>query len=102
MIGRFRLSDAAPSALLNRWLGALVCLYRPEIAALLHQRDKTVTERRWRWRTNVLDDVRLEIAASIEIDLDARLAAVAAGPARPTQAPAARPILPPMAEGWGA
>ena len=99
MLDRFRLADDGQ---VSRWLAALVLLFRPEIAGLLHQRDKTVTERRWRWRTDVLDDERLEIAASVEIDLDARLQAIEAGPAKPARPVAARPLLPRMAEGWGA
>src|SRR5260370_41427854 len=78
MLGRVRLASDSPSAVLKRWISALVCLFQAEIAALLRQRDKAVMERRWRWRSNVLEDERLEIASSVEIDLDARLAAVAA------------------------
>ncbi len=100
MLGRFRLISESPAALLNRWINALVCLFQPEIARLLRQRDKAIVERRFRWRTNVLEDPRLEIAASLDIDLAARLAAVAAGAAEPAIAAGAR--LPPMAEGWGA
>ena len=103
LLGRFRFASDTPSALLNRWIGALVCLFRPEIAGLLRQRDKAVMQRRWRWRTNVLEDPRLEITSSVDIDLDARLAAVDATMAEPAIATGARRTrLPPMAEGWGA
>ncbi len=103
MLGRFRIAGDTPSPLLNRWLTALVAVYRPEIALLLHQRDKAVMQRRWRWRGNVLEDPRLEITSSIEIDLDTHLAAIKAAAERPIAAAARRPArLPPMAEGWGA
>ncbi len=97
MIERFRIRSERPSALLNRWIGALVSLFQPEISALLRDRDQAILEQRWRWRGNVLEDPRLEITSSREIDLDARLARVdesAPGTGR-------APRLPRMAEGWG-
>src|SRR5439155_16818196 len=76
MLDRFRLRGDRPSGLLNRWIGALLRLFQPEIAALLRDRDQAILEQRWRWRGNVLEDPRLEITSSIDIDLDARLAGV--------------------------
>ena len=101
---RLRMASEPPAAPLDRWIGALVSLFQPEIAALLRQRDETIIERRFRWRTNVLEDPRLEITSSLDIDLDARLAAVEAGAADPatTAGPPHPTRLPPMAEGWGA
>ena len=103
MLDRFQMSGDMPSAVLNRWVGAMVRLFQPEIAVLLRNRDKTVTEWRWRRRNNVFEDPRLEIASSFAIDLDARLAMVEGGPAEPAFRSAARrrPQLPRMAEGWG-
>ena len=103
MLDRFRVGGDQPSAPLNRWLGALVQLYKPEIARLLRERDKAILEQRWRRRGNVLEDPRLEITSSLDIDLDTRLAAVVHGTdgsAVPTGATRA-PRLPRMAEGWG-
>jgi uncharacterized protein DUF6969 len=103
MLDRFRVRTERPSALLNRWIGALVRLFQPEIATLLRDRDRAITEQRWRWRGNVLEDERLEITSSLEIDLDARLARIeesdgaskaATGRLRPRS-------LPRMADGWG-
>lgn len=105
MLDRCRLPPDGKWGLVNRWIGAVLCLFRPEIAALLQERDKAVLERRWRWRTNVLEDPRLEIAASITIDLDARLLTVEAEAAGVEPTAAAVPPrlrLPRMAEGWGA
>jgi hypothetical protein len=103
MLDRFRVRGNQPSAILNRWLGALVELFQPEIAQLLRERDKAILERRWRRRGNVLEDPLLEITSSLDIDLDTRLAAVehiGDAPAAATGASrAAR--LPRMAEGWG-
>jgi len=104
MLDRFRIDGDQPSALLNRWISGLLRLFQPEIATLLRQRDKAIAEQRWRWRGNVLEDPRLEIASSVEIDLDSRLAAIeqpARGPAA-AAAPSRAARLPRMAEGWGA
>jgi hypothetical protein len=103
MLDCFRVRTEHPSALLNRWVGAIVGLFQPEIATLLHDRDKAILEQRWRWRGNVLEDPRLEVTSSRDIDLDARLAEVeerADGSAVATAASRAR-RLPRMAEGWG-
>jgi Domain of unknown function (DUF6969) len=102
MLDCFRLPSQHPPSLLDRWLTALVQLFQPEIAALLQRRDKTITEWRWRRRGNVYEDTRLEVISSLDIDLDARLAAVEAAQAAPAAATRRRPRLPPMAEGWGA
>ena len=106
MLDRFEFRTEAPSALLNRWLGALVRLFQPEIAVLLRNRDKVVQEWQWRWarRGHVFEDTRLEITSSFEIDLEARLALVENNTAEPVLTSAIRPPtrLPRMAEGWGA
>lgn len=105
MLDRFELRADAPSALLNRWLGALVRLFQPEITVLLRNRDKTIQDWQWRWgrRGPVFEDTRLEIASSFDIDLEARLAAIehAAKPVRASVVNTS-PRLPRMAEGWGA
>jgi hypothetical protein len=103
MLERFRVRGDHPSALLNRWVGALVQLFQPEIARLLRERDRAILEQRWRRRGNVLEDLRLEITSSLDIDLDARLAAVEHGSdgSAATTGTARAPRLPRMAEGWG-
>ena len=103
MLGRFRPGGDRPWALVSRWLGALVQLFEAEIARLLTERDLAIVEWRWRWRSNVLEDPRLEITSSRDIDLDARLAAAERGsPVTAAAAGASRARrLPRMAEGWG-
>jgi hypothetical protein len=97
MLDRFQVERGGGSVLLNRWLGAIVRLFRPEIAQLLRERDAAVTGWRRRRRNNVFEDPRLEIPSTLDIDLDERLAA---GNARQTvQRTPSR--LPRMAEGWG-
>ena len=103
MLERFRPRGDHPWAIVDRWLGALVQLFEPEIAVLLHERDRAILERRWRWRSNVLEDPRLEITSSRDIDLEVRLATVEQSAAPAATAGASRAQrLPRMAEGWGA
>lgn len=103
MLDRFSLDAAEPASFVNFWLTALVRLYQPEIAMLLRERDRAVMSPiRRRRRVDVFEDPRLEITSSLDIDLDARLAAVDRVGAERTmvhQAPASR--IPRLAEGWG-
>jgi len=103
MLDHFRVYSDRPSATLNRWLGAVVRLFQPEIATLLRDRDRAILEQRWRWRGNVLEDPRLEVTSNLEIDLDARLARVDASVKDSPPAPGTGRArgLPRMAEGWG-
>lgn len=97
MLDRLQVTRGGGPELVNRWLGAMVQLFRPEIAALLHERDAAVTAWRRRRRSNVFEDPRCEILSSRDIDLDAYLAA------EPNAHAARRSSsrLPRMAEGWG-
>jgi uncharacterized protein DUF6969 len=106
MLERFAFPTPGPSALLNRWLSALVRLFRPEIAALLRQRDKAIQEWQWRWRRrgHVFEDTQLEIPTRLDIDVEARLALAERQAAEPARLPSVRSYTRPrrMAEGWGA
>jgi hypothetical protein len=103
MLDRFRVSEDGPGALLNRWLTAMVQLFEPEISVLLRQRDRAITDWRWRRRANVFEDPRLEITSGFAIDLDGRLAIAENRTTEPPITPAARGgyRLPKLAEGWG-
>jgi hypothetical protein len=72
MLDRFVLGPVAPSPLLNRWLTALLGLYRPLLAELIGKRDAAVMEwrRRRRAKVHVFDDRRLEVTSTLAIDLD--------------------------------
>ena len=100
MLDRFALDSAGGPVLVNAWLGALVTLYRPQIASLLRARDQTIMNWRRKRRTNVFEDPRIEVTSSLEIDLDARLAAHPRARGDDNGGPL-RPRLPPMAEGSG-
>jgi hypothetical protein len=102
MLDRFAIAAADPPELRDRWLCAVLELFRPQIAALLHERDAKVMAWRQRRSSDVFEDRRLEITSRSEIDLGAQLAfldrvraraAAASGPSVPR--------LPRMADGWG-
>ena len=102
MLDRFTITEIAPSETLNRWVGAMLRLFRPQIAALLRMRDENVMAWRRRHRTYVFEDPALEIISSVDISLEAQLAfldRVRSGPF--AQAPSRVPVLPAMADGWG-
>jgi hypothetical protein len=101
MLDRFAITPANPAAVRDRWLVAVMQLFRPQIADLLRQRDATVMARRRRQRANVFEDPRLEVTSSLEIDLDTQLAFVARARSLAAAATLPRPPdLPRMAEGW--
>jgi hypothetical protein len=103
MLDGFQVNGEGSGGLLNRWLTAMVQLFQPEIGVLLRHRDRAVTDWRWRWRSNVFEDPRLEITSSFAIDLDARLAVAEGRGVEPTLSAATPPgyRLPRLAEGWG-
>lgn len=75
MLDRFVVDLAKPSWPLNRWISAMMILYRDDIERLIRERDATVAQ----WRAahpdrNVFEDRGLEVTSGMAIDLDARLA----------------------------
>ena len=100
MLDHFRLPG---ERLLDRWLAAMVQLFRADIAALLRARDVRLTGSRRNTRGDAFESRRLEITSSVEIDLEARLAEIDRLIPEAAAAPLwAAPRLPRMAEGWGA
>lgn len=92
LLDRFVVDHAAPSWPVNRWIGAMIQLFHPQIVALLDQRDRVVAA--WAERhpeRDVYEARELEVTGELAIDvprqmqrvrkrLQARLARV---PARP-------------------
>jgi hypothetical protein len=78
MLDRFAFGDGGPSPLLNRWIAALLGLYKPLLADLIARRDSAVMDwrRRRRAKVHVLEDQRLEVISVLPIDLDAQMAQV--------------------------
>jgi hypothetical protein len=101
MLDRFAVADAHSCEVVNRWVGAMIQLFRPQIVALLRARDATVMAWRWRRRTHVFDDPRLEITSSLDVALEAHLAFLDRNVLGPIEVASGRVNgLPPMAEGW--
>lgn len=79
MLDRFAMDHAFPSWPVNRWLGAMLQLFRPQVEVLLRHRDAVVDA----WRIarpehDVFEDRALEVTGEFAISVDAQLAAVAA------------------------
>lgn len=72
--------DGERASPLDRWLTAMLGLFRPTIARLLTERDAVVMNfrRRRRGKVHVLEDRRLEITSSAVIDVDAEIRRIAA------------------------
>jgi hypothetical protein len=100
MLDRFVIAEREPSTVLNRWIGAMIHLFRPQIAALLQARDETVMAWRRRRRTHVFEDPRLEITSSLDIQLDTQLALVDRARDISDDDAFRRASPLPMAEGW--
>jgi hypothetical protein len=75
MLDRFSIELARPSWPVNRWLCAVLRLYRPDILELLDERDAAIMSwrRRRRGKVHVFEDTRLEILSSLDIDPPDRL-----------------------------
>lgn len=74
MLDRFEIDHAYPSWPTNRWLNAMLRLFQPQIAILLHQRDGAIE----RWREahpdrDVYEDRELEITSSMPISVTQQL-----------------------------
>lgn len=101
MVDYFTLESGDGPVLLNRWLSAVVALFRPQIACLLRLRDEAVMGWRRRRRTNVFEDPRLEITSSLDVDIDAQLGFLDQLGEGHHPRPAARPLRSiRIAEGW--
>ena len=77
MLDSFDMDVARPNWLVNRWVTAMVRLFRPQIVALLRKRDAVVEA----WSSanrgiDIFEHRRLEITSMYEIDVDRQLAAI--------------------------
>lgn len=79
MLEIFEIGHARPSWPTNRWTSAMLRLFRPQILALLQERDATVAA--WRDRhpdVDVFEDRRLEITSNCAISVDDQVATIRA------------------------
>lgn len=72
MLDGFVVGHAAPNWAVNRWITAMLKLYRPHIEALIRQRDEAVAE--WQRKTpasDVFEDRALDITGYLPISVEA-------------------------------
>jgi hypothetical protein len=77
MLDRFDMKVDKPSWSVNRWLTAMVRLFRPQIEDLLRQRDARIGA----WQAahpeaNAYEDRRLEVTSHLPIDIEAQVRAL--------------------------
>lgn len=84
MLDHFVIDLARPSWAVNRWITAMLRLFRPQIEALLIERDRVVAA--WQRRhpeSDVLEDRRLEVTSKVEISVDEQMRGILAALKRP-------------------
>lgn len=70
MLDRFAVEHARPSWPTNRWISAMMRLFRPQIVELIRARDRTVEAwRRQRKTADVFEDRELEITSLLEVSV---------------------------------
>lgn len=74
MLPYFDMDHAQPSCPVNIWLTSILMLFRPQIQALIDERDDVVDA----WRTaypkeNVFEDRNLEVTTELMIDVDTQI-----------------------------
>ncbi|MBI4291030.1 MAG: hypothetical protein HY661_06075 [Betaproteobacteria bacterium] len=83
MLDRFVIDHAFPSWPVNRWIGAMMLLFRPQVEALIRHRDAVV--RAWANAypaADVFEDRGLELTGHIAIQIDQQIDAVRSSLAR--------------------
>ena len=76
LVEGFRLGGDTALPLTSRWLSAMLGVCQPQIAWLLHERDRVLAERRKIDPTGFAKDRSIEITSAVSFDLDAHLAAL--------------------------
>lgn len=74
LLERFVIDHAAPSWPVNRWMSAMFVLFRPQMRALLLQRDATVAA--WAEQHpggDVFEDRGLDITSAVQISVDQQI-----------------------------
>ncbi len=83
MLDRFVVDHAFPSWPVNRWIGAMVRLFRPQIEALIRHRDASLAAWRHAYpEVDVFEDRRLEVTGVLRIDVDDQISSVRSALAR--------------------
>jgi hypothetical protein len=78
LLDRFAVEHAQPCWATNRWISAMLRLFRPQIESLLLERDRSLAAwQRAHPHRAVLDDEDLQITSSTTIDIDRQIANIA-------------------------
>ena len=77
LLDRFKIDHTYPCLATNRWVTAVVILFRPQIEHLLCERDQMIAK----WQedhpdTDVYEDRDLEVTSELDIDVPKQLSAV--------------------------
>jgi hypothetical protein len=79
LLARFRIDHAWPSWPVNRWISAMLTLFRPQVVALLRQRDAVIEEHGRRHAgPDPRDDTALELTGWLPISVERQIAALEA------------------------
>jgi hypothetical protein len=95
MLDCFVIDHARPSWVANRWITALMRMFRPQIVELLHARDAEIQRRRSSApQVNVFEDHGLEVASEMRVSIEDQIARIelALARARRREASAAREV----------
>ena len=77
MVERFVIDHAHPSWPTNRWITAMLVLFRPQVEWLVRERDRVVHERaRADPGVDVFEDRKLEITGYVAVSVEEQIAAV--------------------------
>lgn len=77
MLDRFEIDHTWPSWPTNRWVGAMLRLFRPQIVKLIRKRDAVVAD--WHKKhpgVDVFEDRRLDLPSQMNISLDQQVCAL--------------------------
>lgn len=77
MLPRFAIEHAWPSWPVNRWIGAMLRLFRPHIQALVLHRDQVINARQQAYPDrDIFEDRDLEVTGYLPLSIDAWIAAL--------------------------
>ena len=77
LLDGFLMDHTYPCLATNRWITAMICLFRPQIEALLRERDRVIAS--WQEKhpdTDVYEDRELELTSILKIDVKKQCDAV--------------------------
>jgi hypothetical protein len=75
LLDRFNVTVDAPSRDLNRWVSAVVCMYRPQIADLIRARDEAIAAH---GGDNVFEDRALQVTSETPVNFLEQIRAIEA------------------------